>query len=100
MGKNSALVNVLTLVLMPVGCLGLALIARGPAPASPAATIAGALAILAGPLMIIAKIPRLASGRLVSFGTRGLPPWAQVSYVSAYGALVFSVAALAASFHD
>ena len=98
MGKNSALVNVLSFVAMPVLGIFLAMVVGGPGRPAPAAAMAGALAIVGGVLLIAAKIPRFASGRLVSFGARGLPTWARFAYAGAYGALVFSLAALAAAF--
>ena len=100
MGRNSALLNVMSFAAMPVLGLGLALVANGPGRAAPASVIAGMLAVAGGVLLIASKIPRFAAGRVVSFGTAGLPACARVAYVCAYGVLLFSIAALAAALHD
>ena len=97
MGKNSALINVLSMVALPVVGIPLALVASGPGRGYPiSAVFAITLAVIAGILLCISKLPRIAAGQTVSFGPRGLPPWAQAAYVCGYAALLFSLVAFVA----
>ena len=96
MGRTSALINLLVPAFVVITGLALAvLFPRIHAPAG-AVLLPFFVCLTGGALILVSKVPRLASGRWVSFGAAGLPLWARVSYYSGYALLALgSLAALA-----
>ena len=98
MGRTSAIVNLL-LAIAPIA-FGLLLAVLPPLRGSSYMFLPVVACIAAGVLIFAAKLQRFRSGHWVSFGSKGMPPWARASYRVGYVLLVTGVvSAFAVAFH-